>query len=201
MATDNVIDNVAVNTRKRDEELVDLGQWLGRRQAFGLLASRCTAADAECLKQMRDQQGYKKLGYNWNDFCEQKAGISRRYADKLIGHLEEFGVNYFRLAELTQMSSETYRLIAGAVSDEGIEHQGEKIALTPENRKRLVQAVEALKPAAPVRSEGERIQVRLKTVLDQVSELKPGTYNRLLLLSMLDEVANKLRNAKATKPA
>jgi len=44
------------------ESLVDLGTRLGRRQAFGLIANRCSAADAECLKVMREHEDYKKLG-------------------------------------------------------------------------------------------------------------------------------------------
>jgi hypothetical protein len=31
------------------ESAVDLGTWLGRRQAFAAVAGRCSAADAECL--------------------------------------------------------------------------------------------------------------------------------------------------------
>src|SRR5258708_25728087 len=93
-------------------ELLSLGTWLGRRQAFGMIANRCTAADAECLKAMRDSGEYKRLGLSWDDFCEKKAGISRRHAGRLIKHLEEFGSNYFRLSELMEISHATYRLIA-----------------------------------------------------------------------------------------
>ena len=37
------------------QQILDLGAWLGRHQAFGMIANRCTAADAECLKTIRDQ--------------------------------------------------------------------------------------------------------------------------------------------------
>jgi hypothetical protein len=108
------------------KELFELGAWLGRHQAFGMFANRCSAADAECLKQMRDGGHYKKLGMTWAKFCDEKAGISRVYANRLIDYLEEFGANYFRLSEVIQISGETYRLIAGAVSEEGLEVDGKK---------------------------------------------------------------------------
>jgi hypothetical protein len=125
-------------------QLLSLGTWLGRRQAFGLIASRCTATDAECLKAMRESGEYKKLGLTWEQFCQQHAGVSCVYADRLIRHLDEFGANYFRLAELIQISSDTYRLIAGSVADDGMEFGGEKIPLARENRRKLLGAVDAL---------------------------------------------------------
>ena len=174
------------------DEILELGLWLGRRQAFGMVANRCTAADAECLKALRDSGKYKRLGLSWKDFCEQKAGISRRYADKLIGHLEEFGANYFRLAELIQISTETYRLIAGMVSDGGLEVQGEKIPLTRENRKRVMDAVDALKPAAPARLDADKIRLRLRVVLDEVKALGPSINDRMAIVGMLEEASRSL---------
>jgi hypothetical protein len=131
----------------QNEGLLHLGSWLGRHQAFHLLANRCSAADAECLRAIRTSGEYKKLGLNWEKFCKQYAGVSRVYADRLIGYLDEFGASYFRLAELMQISAETYRLIAGSVSEEGLEHSGERIPIAPENRSRLTAAVQQLRVA------------------------------------------------------
>ena len=186
--------HVKDDRQSTDDVVLEIGEWLGRRQAFGLLASRCTAADAECLKRLRDNKSYKRLRMTWEEFCRDKAGVSRKYADKLIHDLEEFGTNYFRLAELTQMSTDTYRLIAGAVSDEGIEYQGEKIPLTPENRKRVAEAVEQLKPAVAVRSTQVKLEDRLNSVLHEVETLAPPIANRLVIIGMLESVAKKLRN-------
>jgi hypothetical protein len=44
-----------------------------------------------------------------------------------------------------QISAETYRLIAGAVSEEGLEVDGQKIPLTHENRKKVLAAVERMR--------------------------------------------------------
>jgi hypothetical protein len=110
-----------------DKALFDLGTWLGRHQALGMVANRCSAADAECLRSIRHGGQYKKLGMTWERFCSERAGISRAQADRLIRQLEEFGANYFRLAEVMDVSPETYRLIAGSVSDAGIQVDGETV--------------------------------------------------------------------------
>jgi hypothetical protein len=36
--------------------LLEVGTWLGRHQAFGLIANKCSAADAACLRQIRDSR-------------------------------------------------------------------------------------------------------------------------------------------------
>lgn len=181
------------NQNEQQDVGLELGLWLGRRQAFGMVANRCTAADAECLKALRDGGKYKQLGMNWKDFCEQKAGISRRYADKLIAHLEEFGANYFRLAELIQISSDTYRLIAGAVSDDGIEVEGCKIPLTPGNRTSLRKAVDKLKPAAEARAESEDLRDRLRQMLELVQRIGPYIEDRAVFIQMLEDAVRSLR--------
>lgn len=134
-----------------DETLLNLGSWLGRHQAFNLIANRCSAADAECLRTIRTTGEYKRLGISWDQFCKQHAGVSRSYADRLIGYLEEFGANYFRLSELMQISAETYRLIAGSVSEDGVEFEGERIPMNEENRSRLVAAVQSLRTGTSAR--------------------------------------------------
>jgi hypothetical protein len=86
---------------------------------------------------MRENEEYKKLGLSWEEFCIVHAGVSRAYADRLIQYLEEFGTNYFRLAELTQISADTYRLVADSVGDAGMEVNGETIPINRQNRRRL----------------------------------------------------------------
>ena len=147
-------------TKQDPKEMMELGAWLGRHQAFGMIANRCSAADAECLKQMRDSGKYKELGMTWATFCQERAGISRVSADRLINHLEEFGANYFRLSELMPISRETYRLIAGSVSEEGVEVDGKKIPLTRENRKRVMAAVESLRGKVQPKSSADTLRRR-----------------------------------------
>jgi hypothetical protein len=34
------------------EDALEVGTWLGRRQAFSIVAGRCSAADAQCLREL-----------------------------------------------------------------------------------------------------------------------------------------------------
>lgn len=130
------------------EEAVDMGAWLGRKQAFSGMAGRCSAADAHCLLRLREGKKYKTFGLTWDAFCTARLGISRSLADKTIRLLEEFGETYFHLTGLIPIAPEDYRLIAGAVSAEGVEHAGEAIAIAPHNAVKLAEAVGKLKRQA-----------------------------------------------------
>src|ERR1035438_4459802 len=77
------------------ENVLEIGTWLGRRQAFSLIAGRCSAADAKCLRELRESKKYKLLGLTWEECCKQRAGIGRSTADQIIQNLEEFGPDYF----------------------------------------------------------------------------------------------------------
>ena len=132
-------------------EVYELGKWMGRKQAFSLVAGATAAADVECLRQIRERKLYAAKGLDWAEFCKQHAGITRSYADRLIRHLEDFGPNYFNLSQIVRISPDVYRKIAPAVSDEGIALGGEKIAICPENSDQLVEAVNELRAAIPAK--------------------------------------------------
>ena len=123
----------------------DLGAWIGRGQAFGLLANHCSAAQAECLARIRKDGLYKALNLTWDEFCRQHAGASRAHADQIIRRLQEFGAAYFRLSEIVRISPQSYRAIADAVKGEAIELGGESIPITQENAPRIRQAIGALR--------------------------------------------------------
>ena len=53
-----------------------LGTLLGRRQAFSLIAGRCSAADAACLREIRNQKSYRSLKLGWKQFCCEQVGMS-----------------------------------------------------------------------------------------------------------------------------
>ena len=173
------------------EGLVALGTWLGRRQAFGLIANRCSAADAECLKNMRESEDYKKLGLTWDEFCEQRAGVSRVYADRLIRYLDEFGANYFRLAEVMQVSAETFRLIAGSVGDNGIEFNGLNIPINRENRRKIQAAVQAARAASESkparRPKVSAMRKRLDGFLSDARAIAETSAERAELMVLLDQ--------------
>jgi hypothetical protein len=124
---------------------VDLGKWLGRRQAFALVAGRCSAADAECIRKMRAERNYRTLAPSWGEFCKQHLGISKAWADRIIQYLEEFGPAYFLLAQMARVTPEEYRRISGSVRGQALLHAGEEIPIEAENAGRLAVAIEELR--------------------------------------------------------
>src|ERR1019366_1606726 len=123
---------------------IDAGSWVGRQQAFATIVNRCSAAQALCLKQVRETRLFEKLELTSEEFCKEYAGISRENADRLIRQHEEFGDAYFRLSELARISPETYRQIATPGSDDGIAFAGGKLALIPENAPKIRAAIQTL---------------------------------------------------------
>jgi hypothetical protein len=126
------------------EDIFDLGAWLGRKQAFTLIAGRCSAATVVCLRKIREGKRYRALGLTWEEFCRQRAGVSRAWADKAIQQLEQLGPLYFELSSVTRITPGQFRQIADAVTDEGLSYAGEPIEIIPENAPMLAQAIEIL---------------------------------------------------------
>ncbi len=131
-------------------EAIDLGMWLGRRQAFALMAGRCSAADAECIRDIRKQKRYRTLQMTWEQFCGERLGISRATADQIVRQLEEFGPEFFKLAQLTHVNPAEYRRLKLAVRGNALLHAGEEIPIDAENGPRLAAAIEELRQAARV---------------------------------------------------
>ena len=126
------------------EDILDLGAWLGRKQAFTLIAGRCSAATVVCLRKIREGKRYRALGLTWEQFCRQRAGVSRAFADKVILQLEQLGPLYFELSSVTRISTAQFRQIADAVTEDGLSYAGEPIEIIPENAPMLAQAIEIL---------------------------------------------------------
>jgi hypothetical protein len=125
-----------------------LGRLLGQREAFNVMAARCTAADASLLRQFREQKLYLEHAADWDEFCTKFLHTSKASANRIIRQLEEFGPAYFEVAQITRISPAVYRAIAPAVQDHRIEHDGETIALVPENQEKVAAAIASLRKAA-----------------------------------------------------
>jgi hypothetical protein len=119
--------------------------WIGREQAFNVLAQQCSSARVACLKQVRDTEAYKSLNLTWEEFCPQQAGISRSQADRLISHLSEFGAPYFQLTDIVPVSPAAYREIEPAIVDGTIEFRGEQVPIARENAVKIKAAVTLLR--------------------------------------------------------
>ena len=143
-----------VTASKGRDNVYDLGAWVGRRQAFSTLAGSCSAADAECIRQLRDRKQYRELGMTWREFCQKRLGVDRKTAEQVIQRLEEFGPQYFTLAQITGVTPAEYRRIATSVSERGLQYAGETIPFAGENAPRLIEAVGKLaEQTAPARTE------------------------------------------------
>ena len=182
----------------------DVGTLIGRGQAFSLVANHCSAAQAQCLARIREEGLYKALNLTWDEFCKQHTGVSRAHADEIIRRLREFGTAYFRLAEITRISPQSYRTIQGALKDEAIEVSGESIPVTPENAPRIRQAIGALRAelreaqAARVRSSLSitKLQAHLDACLEEMSllSLRPlDAGERAAFQGLIRYTVNKLK--------
>jgi hypothetical protein len=137
----------------------ELHRWLGRRDAFSLMAGRCSAADVECIKRIRDNKLYLSDAKDWGEFCENVLHMSRSNANHLIAVRDELGDEYFYIAQATRISLKEYRAsIASNVRQGAIECNGESIPLIPENSQRVTAAVSTLRAAAPPKQEIQKLE-------------------------------------------
>lgn len=146
--------------------LLDLGVALGQTHAFGLIAGRCSAAQADTLRRLRDGRLYKRLTETWDDFCRGYLRISKTEADRTIRLLEEFGPAYFDVSQLTRISPETYRAIAPAIRNGMLHFQNEAIPLSPEHSRKVAAAVAELRRGIPKRTPSPESQRLLQELSD-----------------------------------
>jgi hypothetical protein len=151
----NDLQQIGCSVHQKEETMIDnfdVGRLLGRREALSAIAGRCTAAEAAQLREIRDRKLYLGRAADWAEFCVRDLHMSKDSANRLIRNLEEFGPNYFVLAQLTQVSPTTYRAIAPSIHDEKLHHNGEAIALIPENADKVAAAVADLRKTVTVKA-------------------------------------------------
>jgi len=133
-------------------ELVELGIALGRSNAFGLVAGRCSAAQAEAIHRLREEKLFKRCMDKWEEFCPKYLRMSRSEADRTVKLWEEFGPKYFELSQLTRISAEVYRAIAPHIVNNALRHAGEVIELNAENAQKVAAVVSRLRGSLPQRN-------------------------------------------------
>jgi hypothetical protein len=168
------------------EKQIDLGSWIGLQQAFAVVTGSCSAARAQCLKQVRDSKMLDSLGLTWDEFCKDYAGISRQHADHLIQQYAEFGDAYFRLSEIARVSSRTYRQIASQVDGETIEIEGQTLALTPANAGRIRAAIQSLRQRARPAASASRPTADLIELQIRVDALVADIANSVRALGAIE---------------
>jgi hypothetical protein len=177
-------------------ELLAVGVALGQNQSFGLVAGRCSAAQAASLARMRAEKHYLQCAPNWRTFCTTYLKISGAEADRIIRNWEDFGAEYFELSQMIRISPERYRAIEPAVKDGALHHNGEAIEFDAANRRRLAIAVSELRAAKPPkkpsreRTPGQRIaevnRLRARIIAD---------LEELFRLDLRGETMSQLRDA------
>jgi hypothetical protein len=157
-----------------EQKALELGILLGQRRTFGMIAGRCSAAHAECLRKIRDEKLYLKFAANWKEYCERCLKMPKSTADYTIALLKKHGPLYFETAALTGISPRQFERIAPHIQADGIHSGGEIIALIPENAQRAIDALAKLqteaaaaepeKPAPTVESQIREIEERAEQV-------------------------------------
>ena len=126
-------------------DLLEFGAWVGRQQAFALIANKCSAAQALALKEIKESRAFEQLGLTWQQFCLKHVGLGRERADALIRQFDEFGEAYFRLSEIARISPETYRQVAPIVERDTVEIDGQQIELTLPNAGKIRAAIKKMR--------------------------------------------------------
>jgi hypothetical protein len=171
--------------KEQVNRVFELGAVFGRNQAYGSMAKLCSAANAQSLKKMRDEKIFLEVESNWALFCKRRLGISRQLADKIVHLFEEFGPDYFALAEIIRITPDHYRLIAPAVDGNAIHHDGEAITIEPENAPRLAAAAEDLRRAVETRP-GQRNPPALDQSLATTERSLRGALSSLQRLNAME---------------
>jgi uncharacterized membrane protein YheB (UPF0754 family) len=166
------------------DEMLDLGMILGQNQAFGFLAGRCSAAQAETIRRLRNEKLYKRVTEHWKEFCPRYLKMSGTQADSIIRLWEEFGAGYFEIAQLTRVSPETYRALAPAVENGVLNLNGEQIELTIENSRKVAAAVSQVRRSLPSKTPEDLSATERIDRLDQ------------LCTAIIDEFAGIKRTAQ-----
>ncbi|SPE23904.1 hypothetical protein SBA3_1040024 [Candidatus Sulfopaludibacter sp. SbA3] len=174
------------------EDVLNLGTWLGRKQALGMIAARCTAAEIECLIEVYETKLYLAVDPTWEDYCRNRLGISRRSAERLIRNYRQHGPNLIKLNCFIRIRPAEYRMFAAVLTEAGLLHDGETIPLEPENAPRLARAVEAIRHESTAESEPPDSVVRAFAKAERSLQAALGDLSRLQAMDLDAEGRLKL---------
>lgn len=169
---------------------VSVERWLGRREAFGLVAGRCSAADVECLRQIRDNKLYLENSKNWDEFCRVHLRTSRRKIDTALGQLERHGRTFFHATQMLRLTEAEFCAIKEHLTEEGAMLDGDLVAWTPENGPRIAEGLAKLRaiaaPESGKRSSSYQALLKRFHALNQQLEKLPVTVDDRLRRSLGD---------------
>ena len=141
--------NSIVERAQSDEAVLELGKALGQSLAFGIVAGRCSAAQAVALRQVRSEKVYRRCGLTWKQFCPKHLRMSGTQADEIIRLIDEFGPEYFEHTETVRISADTYRLVAPFIQDKSLRLADEVLELNSANVQRVANRLRESQRALP----------------------------------------------------
>ncbi len=71
--------------QQSSDDLYELGQWMGRKQAFSLSCGKTAAADVECLRNIRERKLYSAKGVIGPNFANSTPASPARMPTGLSG--------------------------------------------------------------------------------------------------------------------
>jgi hypothetical protein len=162
------------------KQTLEAGAYVGRQQAFAVIANQCSAAQAQALKLIRESRAYEDLDLTWDEFCPKYFGFHRTHADHLIRQHKAFGEAFFKLAEIAKISSETFRHIAPKIDGETIEIDGQKLTMIAEN-------------APAIRAGINKLRAELRAAQTKPADVRNVTEYRVAADALVSEVSRKLK--------
>jgi hypothetical protein len=174
------------------DDAFEVGAWTGRRQAFALVAGRCSAADADILAKIREEKLFRSMEPSWDAFCSKRLGLTRSYVDRIIRQYKELGPAFAKLNSFTQIKPSEYRRIAGAITEDGLAFGGEVIALEPENAPQLAEAVQALRTDATAEADSPDSAEQAFAKAEKSVKVAIAEFQRLHAMPLDENARNKL---------
>jgi hypothetical protein len=135
-----------------DDKSLTLGRLLGQTEAFTAIAARCTAAQAAAMRTVREEKLYLGQTKDWEECCYKFFHTGKDNANRFIRLLEDFGPEYFLVAQYSRISASTYRALQPAIRDNTLHHNGEAIALIPENAGKVAAAVNDIRKTITIKA-------------------------------------------------
>jgi hypothetical protein len=194
-------------TKPAGPQSLEAGILLGQNQAFALIAGRCSAAQAAAIRRLRNEKLYRSVTTKWGEFCLTRLRMSRRSADQIIALFDEFGPDYFEVAQITRVSPETYRAIQPSIRDGALHHDGHAIALIEANAQQVAAAVAQMRqsksraPEPTIQDRLKALHLRCIAISEEFSRLgaeRDTAPHRALVASTLDSVRLLLSRVRMT---